>query len=237
LAYLACCALAVLPWTVRNYAAFNEIIPVSAGMGAGLWMGSDPVSGGSWPMPLDREHDIWESAGIAPLPYAHAMYDVPADRMLRQRGRERIQADPLAYLKLTLGRTWDFWIGNSFYLFNGEAGWADGWRRDAQERGGLVAFYSLAKRMLLVPALIAASLASAWIFRARSRELLPLWIFPLGLTAGYVPFTVEAARYALPVLPCLMILTAALSVRLVTAHWRQPCGWVPERTGASWRTS
>jgi 4-amino-4-deoxy-L-arabinose transferase-like glycosyltransferase len=237
LTYGACCALAVLPWTVRNYVAFNDLIPVSAGLGAGLWMGSDPASRGSWPMPFEREQAIWDSAGISPLPHAYAMYEVPVDRILRHHGRERIQADPLAYLRLTLGRTWDFWIGNSFYLFNGEAGLAEGWRRDAQERGRVVALYSFAKRMFLVPALIAASVASTWFFRSMGRQLLPLWIFPLGLMAGYVPFTVEAARYTLPVLPCLMVLTAALSVRLMGVYRTQPRGFVPREIGASWRTS
>jgi 4-amino-4-deoxy-L-arabinose transferase-like glycosyltransferase len=68
--YLFACLLVVLPWTMRNYQAFGTVIPVSAGVGAGLWMGSDPLSRGSWPMPLTMESQIWESAGITPLPLA-----------------------------------------------------------------------------------------------------------------------------------------------------------------------
>ncbi|MDH4083516.1 MAG: glycosyltransferase family 39 protein [Nitrospira sp.] len=204
----ACLAL-VLPWSVRNYTEFHHIIPVSAGVGVGLWMGSDPASRGSWPMPLEREYAIWESAGLTPLPHAYAMYEVQTDRLLRQKGIERIMSDPLSYLSLTLGRVWDFWVGNSFYLFEEQQGVTLGFSNDVQARGWVVAFYSLFKRLVLVPTLIIVACYSAWIHRDRWKTLLPLYLFPIGLTVGYVPFTVEAGRYALPVLPCLMMLSVA----------------------------
>jgi 4-amino-4-deoxy-L-arabinose transferase-like glycosyltransferase len=213
--YGATCLVLVAPWSVRNYMLFDRFIPVSAGMGAGLWMGSDPVSRGSWPMPLEREQAIWESAGITPLPYAHAMYEVRTDQLLHEKGLARIAADPTGYIKLTLTRVWDFWIGNSFYLVNGEQGLAEALRKDATERGWAVAMYGLLKRLLVVPSLILMAVGSAWVHRERWRDLLPLYLFPIGLTAGYVPFTVEAGRYALPVLPCLIV----LSVALVLHRW------------------
>lgn len=213
--YGATCIVLVAPWSVRNYMLFDRFIPVSAGMGAGLWMGSDTASRGSWPMAPEREYAIWESAGIAPLPYAHAMYDVPTDQLLREKGMTRIAADPAGYLTLTLTRVWDFWIGNSFYLTNGEQGLAEALRKDAAERGWAVAMYGLLKRLLVVPSIILMAVGSAWVHRERWRDLLSLYLFPIGLTAGYVPFTVEAGRYALPVLPCLMV----LSVALVLHRW------------------
>ncbi|MDH4301246.1 MAG: glycosyltransferase family 39 protein [Nitrospira sp.] len=204
----ACLAL-VLPWSVRNYMEFHHIIPVSAGVGVGFWMGSDPASRGSWPMPREQEHAIWESAGLTPLPHAYAMYEVQADRVLREKGTQRILADPLSYLSLTLGRVWDFWVGNSYYLFDEQQEGILGLLKDAQARGWVVAFYSLFKRLVLVPTIIIFASYSAWIHRDRWETLLPLYLFPIGLTAGYVPFTVEAGRYALPVLPCLMMLSVA----------------------------
>ncbi|MDH4187708.1 MAG: glycosyltransferase family 39 protein [Nitrospira sp.] len=213
--YLLACLLMVLPWTVRNYRAFDAVIPVSAGVGAGFWMGSDPLSRGSWPMPAAMEAQIWDSAGITPLPYAHAMYEVSTDRLLREKGWARMTGDPFGYLWLTLTRVWDFWIGNSLYLVGSDQGFVQGVTGDADARGWFVALYSLAKRVLLIPGLVVASLWSAWVHRDRSRELMPLYVFPIGLMAGYVLFTVEAGRYALPVLPCLMVLSAALLARVV----------------------
>jgi hypothetical protein len=208
--YLFVCLLVVLPWTMRNYRAFDQVIPVSAGVGAGLWMGSDPLSRGSWPMPEAMERQIWESAGITPLPYAHAMYDVSNDRLLRAKGWARIREEPVRYLWLSLTRAFDFWIGNSFYLVNSGQGFGRGLTADASDRGWLIASYSVAKRLLLMPGLVVLALWSAWFHRSRWRELLPLYIFPIGLMLGYIPFTVEAGRYALPVLPCLMVLSAAV---------------------------
>lgn len=219
--YGATCAALIVPWSLRNYVVFHQIIPVSAGIGAGLWMGSDPVSRGSWPMRPEREQAIWESAGITPLPYAHAMYDVYTDRLLREKGMSRIAADPIGYVGLTVTRAWDFWIGNSLYLTGEEKGLGSGMRTDAAERGWSVAIYSLVKRLLLMPGFLILAMCSAWVHRRRWRELLPLYLFPVGLTAGYVPFTVEAGRYALPVLPCLMM----LSVALIT-HCRSMRSWL-----------
>ena len=211
--YLLACLLVVLPWTMRNYRAFDQVIPVSAGVGAGLWMGSDPLSRGSWPMPEAMETQIWESAGITPLPYAHAMYDVSTDRFLRAKGWARITGEPVQYLWLTSTRAFDFWIGNSFYLVSSDQGFIQGLTADAADRGWLVAIYSVTKRLLLIPGLIVLAVWSAWFHRSRWLELLPLYLFPIGLMLGYIPFTVEAGRYALPVLPCLMVLSAAILVQ------------------------
>ncbi len=208
--YLLAALLVVLPWTIRNYQVFDRVIPVSAGVGAGLWMGSDPLSRGSWPMPLTMEFQIWESAGITPLPYAHAMYDVSTDRLLRAKGWARITEAPARYLWLTLTRAYDFWIGNSYYLVNSDQGFLEGLAVDAADRGWLIATYSVAKRLVLIPGLIGLSLWSAWSHQSRWRELLPLYAFPIGLMLGYIPFTVEAGRYALPVLPCLIVLSVAV---------------------------
>jgi hypothetical protein len=166
-------------------------------------------------MPPEREQSIWESAGITPLPYAHAMYDVQTDRLLREKGMSRIAADPISYVGLTVIRVWDFWIGNSFYLTGEDTGLALALHTDATERGWAVAIYSLVKRLLIVPGLIVVAAYSAWVHRKRWRDLLPLYAFPVGLTAGYVPFTVEAGRYAVPVLPCFMMLSVAL-----VPHWQ-----------------
>lgn len=224
--YLLACLLVVLPWTMRNYRAFDQVIPVSAGVGAGLWMGSDPLSRGSWPMSYETETKIWESAGITPLPYPHAMFDVSTDQILRAKGWARITEEPVQYLWLTLTRAFDFWIGNSFYLVSSDQGFVQGLAGDAADRGWLIAIYSVAKRLLLIPGLVVLALWSAWSYRSRWRELLPLYIFPIGLMLGYIPFTVEAGRYALPVLPCLMVLSVAVLVQeglpSLSLRWRQP---------------
>ena len=227
--YTTVCLALVLPWSVRNYMAFHHVLPVSAGVGVGFWMGSDPVSRGSWPMPLEREYAIWESAEITPLSHAFSMYDVQTDQLLRRKGIQRIMADPMSYFSLTCGRVWDFWVGNSYYLFDEQSEGRFGLWKDIQGRGWAVAVYSLAKRLLLIPGLIVLACVSAWIHRDRWETLLPLYVFPMGLTAGYVPFTVEAGRYALPVLPCLMLLSVAVILQFNTG--RLSCSKQPVSPG------
>ena len=210
IAYLLACLLVVMPWTIRNYLTFDVVMPISAGVGAGLWMGSDPVSRGSWPMSYETEAQIWETAGITPLPHAYAMYEVSTDRLLRTKGWARMTDHPVQYLWLTVTRSFDFWIGNSFYLVNSDQGFVRGLTADAADRGWLVASYSVGKRLLLIPGLVLLAIWSGWSHRVRWQELLPLYLFPIGLMSGYVLFTVEAGRYALPVLPCLMVLSVAV---------------------------
>jgi len=160
-------------------------------------------------MSNETESQIWETAGITPLPHAYAMYEVSTDRLLREKGWARIRESPVRYLWLTLTRIFDFWIGNSYYLVNSDRGFDSGLSRDVADRGWLVAGYSVGKRLLLIPGLVLLAIWSAWFHRTRWQELLPLYLFPIGLMSGYVLFTVEAGRYALPVLPCLMVLSVA----------------------------
>jgi 4-amino-4-deoxy-L-arabinose transferase-like glycosyltransferase len=81
--------------------------------------------------------------------------------------------------------------------------------KDIRERGFVVGLYSLSKRLLLVPALMVLALWGAWRIREQWKASLPLFMIPLGVMLGYVPFTMESGRYALAVLPCVLILAVA----------------------------
>jgi 4-amino-4-deoxy-L-arabinose transferase-like glycosyltransferase len=209
LVFTMCLMMVIAPWTIRNYRQFGQFIPVSSGFGAGLWMGSDPLTRGSWPMQEAEERQIWETAGIAPLAYPHIVYEAQTDRRLRELGWARIREHPWVYLRLTMTRVFDFWIGNRYYLLNTEATVAEGLSKDIRERGFVVGLYSLSKRLLLVPALMVLALWGAWRIREQWKASLPLFMIPLGVMLGYVPFTMESGRYALAVLPCVLILAVA----------------------------
>ena len=160
-------------------------------------------------MPLTVEYQIWTRAGMTPLTDGHfypKMFEVSQDRSLRQMGISRVLANPWQYVRLVSTRAFHFWIGNRYYLFNGESGLREGFRQDAQGRGMLVACYSLAKRFLFIPGALLLAIWASWDRLARWREVLPLYAFPAGLTLGYIPFSVEAGRHVLPVLPCVFIL-------------------------------
>ena len=177
-------------------------------------------------MSYQTEAQIWESAGITPLPYAHAMYRrVDRSALAREgMGAHYRRAGSISLADPDAG----FRFLDRELVLSGElgSGFVQGLTGDAAGRGWLVAIYSVAKRLLLIPGLVVLALWSAWSHRSRWRELLPLYIFPIGLMLGYIPFTVEAGRYALPVLPCLMVLSVAVLVQaglpMVSLCRRQP---------------
>lgn len=109
---------------------------------------------------------------------------------------------------------------------NSDQGYVKGLTVDAADRGWFAAIYRVAKRLLLIPGLIGLSIRSAWTHQSRWRGLLRLCAVPIGLMRDYFPFTVEAGRYARPVLPCLMVLSVAILARLclpmVSLRHRQP---------------
>jgi 4-amino-4-deoxy-L-arabinose transferase-like glycosyltransferase len=218
LVFVMCLMMVVAPWTIRNYRQFGEFIPVSSGVGAGLWMGSDPLTRGSWPMQEADERQIWETAGIAPLAYPHIVYEAQTDRRLRELGWARIREHPWVYLRLTMTRVFDFWIGNRYYLLNTEPTVTEGLSKDIRERGFAVGLYSLSKRLFLVPALMVLALWGAWRNREQWKASLPLFMIPLGVMLGYVPFTMESGRYALAVLPCVLILAVAAVVNWIMSR-------------------
>ena len=170
-------------------------------------------------MPFPQEAHIWETAGITPLRYPHMMYEVSLDRELNQRALARIAADPVGYLRLTAARVPDLWFGNRFYLFNGDSTLRDGVLSDAAERGPLIAAYSLAKRLLLVPGALVLAVWAGWRHRAAWRILYPVYALPAGLTLGYIPFCVEGGRYVLPVLPCVFLLSVVAIGHLSPRLW------------------
>ncbi len=216
---VGCLFLVVLPWTVRNLQTFGSFIPVSTGVGAGLWMGSDPVSGGSWPLPASIEEQVWQTAGITPLAYPHVMYEVSVDRVLKEKALARIGADPVGYLRLTAARVFDLWVGNRFYLLNGVSTFRDGVLSDVSERGPLIAVYSLIKRVVLVPLALILAAWTVWRHRNAWRVLYPVYALPIGLTLGYIPFSVEAGRYVLPILPCVFLLSVVAIMDLSPRLW------------------
>lgn len=77
----------VLPWTLRNYRAFDRPILISANGGANLWMGNNPKSTG----------------GYIPLPDSvKGLDEATRDAVLKQEATEYIRERPIAFVLRTL---------------------------------------------------------------------------------------------------------------------------------------
>ncbi len=85
----ACMLTLVSPWTYRNYQAFGRVVLVSTNGGSNLWMGNHPGSDGRYhPLPPD----VWD------LPEGER------DETLRQRARDFIAEEPIAFVTRTLSK-------------------------------------------------------------------------------------------------------------------------------------
>ncbi|MCP4632588.1 MAG: glycosyltransferase family 39 protein [candidate division Zixibacteria bacterium] len=97
--------LTILPWTIRNYSLYNEIIPVSAGFGFVLWPGNDPSRyGQQWGIQENLEYDI-ELKGTNVVEQDHEL-TVGALHWMTKR--------PLVTAKIWLIKLWEFW-GEDFW--------------------------------------------------------------------------------------------------------------------------
>lgn len=115
-------AIAIAPWTIRNYAHFGELIYVRCGLGMQLWLGVCPeasdgrsrVFHAQFPlMGPEQQHRIVEMGEGAYL----------NDRM--RRSFQAIAADPPRFARLVAIRTVDYWAGTLFsHRDPGKGGWA-----------------------------------------------------------------------------------------------------------------
>lgn len=78
-------ALAIAPWTVRNYRLFGELVPISANSGTNLWMGNNPDATGYY-MEYPRHEELGEAG---------------RDDLLGREARAYILREPIAFI----GRT------------------------------------------------------------------------------------------------------------------------------------
>jgi len=205
LLFCAASALVVLPWTLRNAARFHRFMPVSTGFGSSLWWATEDASAGIAPPPVDVHMPVPTPPGANAY---EAGFRVDIDAAVLALAKERLRADPWGYGWGTARRAVAFWTGNVIFLVAGKNGFRAGFAEDRERRGLPVAAYSFAKRLFLVPGLVA--LAGVGLLRRRRewRTLFPVMAMPLTYNASYALLTVDSGRYNLPVLPQVFLLAA-----------------------------
>ena len=176
--------LGVLPWTVRNYFAFGQLVPIKSTFGLEFWLGNNPEVKRNW------------------SPGSHPNNDSEQMRQLQQFGelsymkaKQRqavlfIEAHAATFAKFSLGRLADTWTGNAdvpwdrfvFMLHAGEA-------------------YLIFSSAFSVLALVGIVLSC----RLRGSEAAPLWIAVLVFPATYY-ITHTGLRYRHPIDPMLTVL-------------------------------
>lgn len=220
---LLCLALAVLPWLARNRSASGRWLPMSSGLGATLWLGVHPAYEGCWPPPRDDQSDLMRDTGGVPYP---DYFGPETDARLRASALAQVKARPLETLALFGKKLVYFWTGNRYFLLGLKGDLAADLREDLERRGWAGTAYSLLRRFLLLPVLLALAAAALWRERERPRlaELWPLCLCPLAWNLVHSVLVIESGRYYVPVFAPVLVLSAAGAFIVL--------GRPPEREGA-----
>ncbi len=100
---VAVIALSVAPWTWRNHRAFGEFVPLNTNAGFAFFWGNHPVHGSTF-VPI-LEADTYGALIPAEL---RTLNEAALDRALLRRGLGFVAADPVRYLRLSVGRTKEY---------------------------------------------------------------------------------------------------------------------------------
>jgi 4-amino-4-deoxy-L-arabinose transferase-like glycosyltransferase len=99
-------ALLIAPWTVRNYLAYGQFLPLNSNAGYALYASNHPHLGTNW-----SNDNI-----VVPVPEElRGQNEAELNEALTRKGVEFILADPQRYLWLTLDKTLEyfkFWPSN-----------------------------------------------------------------------------------------------------------------------------
>ena len=97
--------VAILPWTVRNYIAFGQLVPLNTNAGFVMFWANHPVHGTSF-IPIIPNGSV--NYGTLLPSGLTAMNEAALDRELLRRGIEQVSDDPIRYIRLSISRASEF---------------------------------------------------------------------------------------------------------------------------------
>lgn len=190
--------LAIVPWTWRNYQAFNQFVLLNTNAGFAFFWGNHPIHGYNF-ISILPEGDV--SYGNLIPPELLDLNEAELDQALLQRGLGFIQADPVRYLVLSLSRIKDYF---KFW--------------PSAESGLMSNLSRVFSFGLLWP-----FMAFGFVYyfrRALSGEILILYIFITVYTAIHL-LSWTLIRYRLPVDAVLLVFAGSVLVALYAKlRWR-----------------
>ena len=98
--------VAILPWTVRNYLAFNRFVLLNTNAGFAFYWSNHPIHGQNFPAELPD----WSSYVKLIPSELLSLNEAELDQALLKRGLGFIQADPRRYLMLSISRVNDYFM-------------------------------------------------------------------------------------------------------------------------------
>jgi hypothetical protein len=182
--------LAIAPWTVRNYLAFNRFVLLNTNAGFAFYWSNHPIHGQNYPANLPD----WASYIRLIPPELLSLDEAELDQTLLNLGLGFIQDDPRRYLMLSISRVDDY------FMF-----WPS-------SQSGLISNVSRVLSFGLLWPLMAYGLISH-VRRSFSSEILILYLFFIIYTTIHL-LSWALIRYRLPIDAVLIIFASATLVEI-----------------------
>ena len=188
LLFCGICFVMIVPWTIRNYLCFHEIIPVAAGSGGTFWIGSYTDHEGEFRYSETMEKIDEETDSVR--------VDIERDKILINKAIDNITSNPLGYILVVAKK-----FGQYFTKIYEAV--------PAGQPRNLDIIVMLVLALSYYP-LFLLFLLGIILSGKRWSRLIPLYSIILYL-GGIYAMTVVVPRYRVPLLPFFMVF-AALSV-------------------------
>ena len=176
-------AIAISPWTIRNYVEFRTFIPLQLGVSPGFWVGTDISEGGRW----QGEDKMLHHKFSKPLRDDH-LY---VERFYFKEAMESIKENPGGYLTLLVKKAGGFWRRPSV---------------GGVEKFGLKKILIRGSNYLVhYLAIVFGIIGSVLVVRRKILLAYPLILIIFYYTLMYALLFAEP-RYRIPVLPMVIVL-------------------------------
>ena len=189
--------LCCVPWTIRNYLAFDTFVPLRANLGVQLWCGNSDAAHDLWLGEGHPIHDSFERAHYIELG------EIAYEREKRGLALNYMVTHPRREIHLTWVRFKTFWSGGT------PTPLADFVRSRSLWFRYVVLFNLLTALGSLGGIIVLALRRNVYVF--------PLAVFPLVFPWAYY-LTIVEPRYRQPVDPVVMLLTAIVLSQFMRKH-------------------
>ncbi len=183
---LAIAILCCVPWTVRNYLVFHELVPLRSNLGMELYVGNnenyDDVHPRVFPYLITKDRELYRFSRMGEMPFVH-------EEM--RKAVNFIVSHPRVEVRLTAERAVEFWMGTPTPL-------RDFHRADTF----LLQMVSVCNLLVVLGTLGGIAV----LYRRRSEFTFPLAVCPVVFPLLYYA-THASLRYRHPLDPALILLT------------------------------
>ncbi len=186
--------LCCVPWTIRNYLAFDTFVPLRANLGVQLWCGNSDAAKDLWLGEGHPIHDSFERAHYIEIG------EIAYEREKRAEALNYMATHPRRELHLTWVRFKTFWSGGTPTPLTDFMRSRSIWFR-------YVVLFNLLTGLGALGGIVVLVLR-------RSTFVVPLAVFPVIFPWAYY-LTIVEPRYRQPVDPMAMLLTVIVISRLV----------------------